>query len=165
MQADHHVLCVTITHDVCQTIQLLSLQEPERFIGLAAIEAHEQPVAHLFICAVRKRWHTTNAPHQRPHVVIARHAVHTKIQRQHQFSKPIVRLRRIILDQIAGDNDAIGNPVACLVVVENPLQRCLRLGTAQGPVSSSEQMRIRKVQDSNQFAVRGVRVRSDRKNP
>lgn len=58
--------------------------------------------------------------------MISGYAVRTKIQWQQQFSKSIVCFRRVILDQVPGNNDAIGLPIAGLVMIKHTLQRSLR---------------------------------------
>jgi len=48
--------------------------------------------------------------------------VHAQVQWQQQFSKSIVGFRRIILNQVPGDNDAIGLPFAGLVMIKDTLK-------------------------------------------
>lgn len=91
--------------------------------------------------------------------------MHAHVQRQKQVAKAIVSRCRIILNEIARDNHAIGTPIAVLVMIENTLQRVLRVGAAQLAIGTGEQMRIRNVQDPYQVAIFCIRVRLNTQYP
>ena len=79
--------------------------------------------------------------------MIAGHAVHAHIQRQQQVAEALVGGGRVVLDQVTGDDGALGAPVAGCVVIEDTLQRRLRGNATQLAVRISEKMRIRQVQN------------------
>ncbi len=97
--------------------------------------------------------------------MVSRHAVHTKIQWQQQFSKSIVRFRRVILDQVAGDNDAIGLPFAGLIMIKDALQRSLCGDATQVSFGIGEKMRIRDVQNPYRIAVGCIRLGLNMQSP
>ena len=76
--------------------------------------------------------------HEVANVMIARHAVNAHIQRQHEVAEALVGGRRVILDEVAGNNHAVGPPVAGCVMIQNPFQGCLRHRATQFAVGSQQ---------------------------
>jgi hypothetical protein len=91
--------------------------------------------------------------------------VHAQVQRQQKLAKSVVSLCRVVLNQVAGDNDPIGTPVAGLIVIEDTLQRRLCSQSTQAAFWIGEKMRISKVQNPNQIAISCIGVRLDTWDP
>ena len=146
-------------------MQLFLSQKATGITRNAAVEPYDEPVADLFMGTVGKRRGTADPLHQLTYVVVSGHAVHAHVQRQQQFSKSIVSLRRIVLDQVAGDDDPVRQPVAGLIVIENALQRRVRGEAAQAAFRIGKQMRVCNVQNPYQFTRGCIRVRFDTRDP
>ena len=70
-------------------------------------------------------------------------------ERQQEVTKTVVRLCRVILDDVARYDDAVSAPVPGSVVGEDLLKRSPRVDATQAAFGVGEQMRVRQVQDPN----------------
>jgi hypothetical protein len=61
-----------------------------------------------------------------------------------------IRIGRVVLDQITGDDHEIGPPVLGLVMPEHGLQGRLRDHATQRPRGLGEQVRVRQMQNPEQ---------------
>ncbi len=59
----------------------------------------------------------------------------------------VVRAAAVVMNQVTGNDDKIGTPVAVMIVIENRTQRRMRHYAAQILGSVGKQMRIGKVQN------------------
>jgi len=91
--------------------------------------------------------------------------VHAHIERQQEFTKPVVSFCRIVLDQVSGYDDTVRQPVAGLVVIKDTLQRGVRGEATQVARRIGEQMRVGKMQNPYRFAICCIRVRFDTRDP
>ena len=84
-------------------------------------------------------------------IVIARYAVGAKFEGQKQLAKIVVCFCRVILDDVARNDDAVGAPVPGRVMGQNLLKRSPRVGATQAAFGVGEQMRVCQVQYPNLF--------------
>lgn len=59
---------------------------------------------------------------------------------------------RIVLDQVPGQGDDVGLPIACLVMGDDFLQRRIGYGASQVAIPVGKQMRVRQMQDPRGFS-------------
>ena len=149
VQANHDVLRGTANDDVGKAIELFWHNLAPGIAPDATVYADEQPIADFLVRTIGEWRSATNRPHQVANIVIARHAVGAELERQQQITKMIVRLRRVILDDVARYDDAMSAPVASSVVGEDLGKRSLRVGATQAAFRVGEQMRVRQVEDPN----------------
>ena len=71
----------------------------------------------------------------------------SQFEREEGVSETRVRAFRVVLDEVAGREHAMGAPAGRAVMIENPPQRVGRLDAAQFAVGVGEQVGVRQVQD------------------
>ena len=60
--------------------------------------------------------------HQCANVVVARDAVHWCAERSKKFAEMVVRAAAVVMNQVTGNDDEVGAPVAVMIVIENCTQ-------------------------------------------
>jgi hypothetical protein len=79
--------------------------------------------------------------------------MHAKVERPQDFTKSIVSLGRIVLDQVAGDQHALSAPITGQVVIKDLLQGMGGNGAAQRSKRIREQVGVGQVQYPNRLPV------------
>ena len=85
--------------------------------------------------------------HQCANVVVTGYAVYRRADRSKNFAETIVRAAAVVMNQVTGNDDEVGAPVAIMIVIEHRTQRRMRHGAAQISRGVGKQMRIGKVQN------------------
>jgi hypothetical protein len=134
-------------HYIGQPVQFFGTDCASRFALYAAVDSDEQPFPDFLVSAIRKGRTNTNRPHKARYVMVARNAVHAQLQRLQKIAETCVGLFRVVVNQIARHEHAVGAPVGSRVVIQDPLQRVGRRDAAQLTVEVGEQVRVRQVQD------------------
>ena len=139
--------CIAARDGVGQAVQFFLADRAAGLALNAAVETKEQPVTHFLVGTVGKRRARTNGAHQITNVVIARDAVNSQLECQHEVPEVRVRALRVVMDEVAGREHPVRAPIGRSVMIENPLQRVGRPDAAQFAARVGEQVRVRQVQD------------------
>jgi hypothetical protein len=126
-----------------------------------AVEQHDAPRADIGRPVELERGARERGTHLRHQVVIARHAEHRLVVARKGAAELLVAAR-VVLHQIAGDEDRIGHGDVARSVGENAVERFARVDSPQRRGGVAKQMRIGKVDDSDRTHSAGLYVRWNR---
>lgn len=150
MQANHDMSRIRFCNRLVESLEFVIAYRAFGLIDNVAIEADDQPIVPLSVITIEKRRFRERVAHQRENVVVARDAVHGQVKLCEQDPKVIVSFPTIVLNQIAGNDNDVSQPVVIAVMFEHGGQRRVRHGTAQAAVRIGKQMRVCQVQNPEQ---------------
>ena len=111
VEANQYIWRISRIKRTSEILHLVSFDLTGSVARETAVNADNQPTVNTHDFTIVKTLPLQRTLHQRPHIVIAGHAMNRQAKRREQFAETLVGFEAVVLDQVAGHCHNIGGPL------------------------------------------------------